>query len=323
MSKPAFSVVVTACNRADMLADALGSVRAQTFGDYELIVVDDASTDDTAAVAEQFGARVLRQPTNQGVAAARTRAVREANADFIAFLDDDDRWPTWTLATYAAALAEHPDATIVSGVSVDFDKIDATPHAEPKWVRHDDYFAFRSRLPEEWLVPSGMAVRRSALLAAGPFNQKMVRSSDSEMWLRLGVEPGFVRVTQPPVFGFRHHAQRITANPRPLLDSMREMLRKSRVGAFPGGTARATERRSIVSLHTRNAARGLARRGSKWAGVKLWAASLPLQLRAGRWRFVLGYPVEMWLWPIKDARKRRRRRKAAQLSTPTLTPQSA
>ncbi|MDH4229816.1 MAG: glycosyltransferase [Nitrospirota bacterium] len=92
---PTVSVVIPAYNRAHTLGRALDSVLAQTFGDFELIVVDDASTDDTVRVAEATGdprVRVLRHETNRRAAAARNTGIRAARGKYVAFLDSDDEW---------------------------------------------------------------------------------------------------------------------------------------------------------------------------------------------------------------------------------------
>ena len=96
---PRVSVIIPAYNRADLLPQAIASVLAQTYRDFEVIVVDDGSTDDTAAVAEQFGraVRVIRQ-ANAGEGAARNRGIVAATGELIAFLDSDDLWLPTKLA---------------------------------------------------------------------------------------------------------------------------------------------------------------------------------------------------------------------------------
>src|SRR3954471_17922408 len=95
MASPApipVSVVIPAFDRASVLPRALTSIRAQASQPAEILVVDDRSSDDTAAVAEQWRARVLRHERNQGAGAARNTALRAAAHDWVAFLDSDDEW---------------------------------------------------------------------------------------------------------------------------------------------------------------------------------------------------------------------------------------
>ena len=104
------SVLIPAYNRAGVIGEALSSVRSQTRAPAETIVVDDASTDGTAELAEQNGARVIRLKKNRGAAAARNEGIRAANGDAIALLDSDDFWEPNHLATVGALLEENPEA---------------------------------------------------------------------------------------------------------------------------------------------------------------------------------------------------------------------
>jgi glycosyltransferase involved in cell wall biosynthesis len=101
------SVVIPAWNAAATLAETLASVAAQTLPADEVIVVDDGSTDATAAIAEAAGALVLRRP-NRGTAAATNTGIAASRGDLVAFLDADDLWAHDKLAAQAAALAADP-----------------------------------------------------------------------------------------------------------------------------------------------------------------------------------------------------------------------
>jgi GT2 family glycosyltransferase len=105
---PAISVIIPVFNRGYCLAATLRSVLAQTFTDFEVIVVDDGSTDDSAAVARSFGGRVqVFTQTNRGVSAARNTGLRAARGKWIAFLDSDDFWRPQKLERQLAALQKH------------------------------------------------------------------------------------------------------------------------------------------------------------------------------------------------------------------------
>ena len=117
---PLVSVVVPAWNAAATLAAAVASVRAQTLGDWEMIVVDDASTDGTLGLARALAAaeprlRVLARARNGGAAAARNAAIRASRGRLVAFLDADDRWYPEKLARQAAFMAAGGHALVYSG----------------------------------------------------------------------------------------------------------------------------------------------------------------------------------------------------------------
>jgi glycosyltransferase involved in cell wall biosynthesis len=111
MPAPAVTVVIPLYQKAGSVAATLGSVLAQRFEDFEVVVVDDGSTDDGPAQVRAVGdprVRLLRQP-NRGPGAARNRGLAESRAPLVAFLDADDEWTPDFLAVGTAALGSHPD----------------------------------------------------------------------------------------------------------------------------------------------------------------------------------------------------------------------
>lgn len=113
MNQPRVSIILPVFNRAATIRRCLDSVRAQTFSDWELVVVDDASSDDSVAVIEAYGDarfRVIRHEKNRGAAGARNTAMREAHGEFVAWIDSDDEWLPEKLAKQMALLDEsHAD----------------------------------------------------------------------------------------------------------------------------------------------------------------------------------------------------------------------
>ena len=113
-----FSVIIPLYNKAPYIRKALESVFAQTYTDFELIIVDDGSTDDSAAIAEEctrtsslspLAYRLIKQP-NAGVSAARNNGVAQANGDYLAFLDADDWWEPTYLERMAQLIEDYPEA---------------------------------------------------------------------------------------------------------------------------------------------------------------------------------------------------------------------
>src|SRR5271154_1794032 len=102
---PRVSIVIAVYNGAPTVGRALASVFAQTFTDYEVVVVNDGSTDDTASVLARYGdkIRVVTQP-NRGLPAARNSGIHASSGEYVAFLDDDDEWLPQMLERCAAVL---------------------------------------------------------------------------------------------------------------------------------------------------------------------------------------------------------------------------
>src|SRR5262245_48697814 len=140
-----FSVVIPVHNRRHLLPRALESVWAQTFTDFEVIVVNDGSTDGTGEWLASHGERVLAitQP-NRGPGAARNLGTREARGEYVAFLDSDDVWPSGTLETFAGLIRRYNSPAIVAGRVVEFWEERELEAIRPEPVCADfypDYFA--------------------------------------------------------------------------------------------------------------------------------------------------------------------------------------
>src|SRR5438045_7898820 len=138
-----FSIVIPTYNRSELLREALESVFAQTFTDYEVVAVDDGSTDETVQVLRSYGQQVrfFRQE-NKGPGAARNLGLTQARGEYVAFLDSDDLWFPWTLATYRRAIEENRHPAMIAGAHVDFEG--AAPAVAPAEYRHTyfpDYLA--------------------------------------------------------------------------------------------------------------------------------------------------------------------------------------
>src|SRR5438874_1624069 len=114
MSRPLVSVVIPTYNSAHYIGEAVQSVLAQTYTNFEVIVVDDGSTDDTRERLESVAGRIryLYQP-NGGVSKARNRGIQEARGELIAFLDGDDEWLPEKLAKQLAYMRANPSSPLV------------------------------------------------------------------------------------------------------------------------------------------------------------------------------------------------------------------
>lgn len=110
------SVIMPAYNSSAYIAEAIGSVLDQDYGNLELIVVDDGSSDDTTALARSFGEKVtVIEQANSGPAAARNRGVMQARGELLAFMDSDDVWAPGKVKAQVDYLQQHPDVGIVYG----------------------------------------------------------------------------------------------------------------------------------------------------------------------------------------------------------------
>jgi len=200
-----FSVVVPLHNRERYVARAVASVLGQSCGDFEILVVDDGSTDGGSEKVEAIGDPRIRLITqaNAGPGAARSRGVHESRGEWVAFLDADDLWFPGHLAELAAMAARFPRAGLLAtGYRQGRDPDPAVPPEQPGRVREIDYFREAARdIGVVWT--SATAVRREVALTIGDFDPSHA-GEDLDYWARVALVAPVVKSSRPTAYYFRH-----------------------------------------------------------------------------------------------------------------------
>jgi glycosyltransferase involved in cell wall biosynthesis len=194
------SVVIPAYNAAAYLGETLRSVQAQTYRNIEILVVDDGSTDDTAAVAARFGVRSLTQP-NQGQAAARNAGIRAANGRYIALLDADDLWEPEKLQLQVALLEQTGLAwAYCDGYEFASDTGQTSYQFSGVYTLHAGDI-LRPLLLVNCIVAATPLIRRDVFDAVGGFDEAPLlrRREDWDMWLRIAARYPVGVVARPLV----------------------------------------------------------------------------------------------------------------------------
>ena len=208
------SVVIPTRNRSTLLALSLRSVLAQRDVDLEVIVVDEASEDDTLSVIaalDEPRVRVIRHETCQGVSAARNRGIAEAGAEWIAFLDDDDLWAPEKLALQLRAARETGAGWVYVGhvnINIHNEVTGGEPPLGPE--------ALLRELPAQNVVPggcSGVMVSKRALALAGAFDLRLQPLADWDLWLRLA-QAGPPACVSRPLVAYRVHGHQMSLDAR-------------------------------------------------------------------------------------------------------------
>ncbi|QUM71331.1 glycosyltransferase family 2 protein [Sphingopyxis granuli] len=249
---PRISVVVPVYNAEKYIGETLDGIAAQRFADFDVHIVDDCSTDGSAAIVQAFCARdsrfhYHRSPSNfGGPAGPRNLGIAASSSEFVAFCDADDVWVAHKLEVQLA-VAEATGAEVISAVIRDFADGDPLPrfprpHADVPWTA----ISHRRLLLKNWIALSSVLARRSALDAAGPFNpaKNHVAVEDFDMWLRItGMGGRVVRVGVPLV-----HYRKL---PTSISASKSMMIRKALnvIGEDYGRRGRAGLFRVIRPLH--------------------------------------------------------------------------
>lgn len=234
MPAPLVSVVVPTYNRSEAIRATLDSVLAQTLPDFELLVVDDGSTDDTVAVVASCGDPRVRCLTgrNGGGAASRNRGLVEARGRYIAFLDHDDRWASRKLELQADYLDRHPECGLVYCGMAYTDEAgnDLGPIQLPTPT---------GRVYEELLTRhnfvqtmSNPMMRTEQVRKVGGLDQAAGLSDDWDLFLRLARVSEFGRIAETLVFYNVGNGQAQTRDVFRVFGSEREMVRRH-LRAFP------------------------------------------------------------------------------------------
>ena len=262
------SVIIPCYNQARFLGDAIRSVLAQTHSSHEVIVVDDGSTDDTAAVAARFGrVRCLRQK-NCGLAAARNAGLKAASGRFVIFLDADDKLLPNAIEDGLAALIANPMCGFVYGhVKLIAADGSALPTPEQISVHADHYVELMSH---NYIWTTGTVVyRRTALDAVGGFNARLTGSADFDLNARMASRFP-VCCCETEVLEYRRHDEAMSRDYSLMLES--------------AVTARRLQWNSVRGCaRSEQALKAGIRRAQEDYGEKL-IGQVGDQIRARRWR---------------------------------------
>ena len=224
---PLISVVIPSYNHGHFLGEAIGSVLAQDYPRIEVVVVNDGSTDDTAAVAARFPeVHYVGQP-NRGLAAARNAGLAVCRGELVVFLDADDRLRPTALETGRRAMAAHPDAGFAAGYSrfIARDGTEMPTGQPPRAAAEDPYIQLlrRNRIRN----PAMVMFRRAVVAAAGGFTPGIDACADYDLYLRISRERPVV-FHDEVVADYRKHGGNMSDNSALMLRQLRRVMRRQR-----------------------------------------------------------------------------------------------
>jgi len=199
---PFFSVVVPTFNDKENIRFAIDSILKQTFKDFEIIIVDDDSTDGTTHflrnIYKQTNILILEHETNKGVSAARNTGIKAASGKYIALLDSDDTWYSQILDVFYQNIeaTSFKDFYFCCGEIYNADNPLGLTQRQ-LWVNH----ATREKIFKElylsnFIAVDGVVINKSALLSVGLFNENLHSIEDYDLWLRLSLKMDFYFIDQ-------------------------------------------------------------------------------------------------------------------------------
>jgi glycosyltransferase involved in cell wall biosynthesis len=257
---PRVSVLLTCYNHLAYLPTALESVRNQTFRDFEVIAIDDGSTDGSREwLREQEGIQVVFNPANLGTYGTLNRALALASGEFIAVLNDDDVWAPKKLARQVALLDESPEVALVHTGGRFIDGSGAVRDGNPlgfAFPRFQSGDILLGLVYENKIIASAALTRTSVLRELGGFNETYFGSGDWEMWFRVAERHhvGFVdeQLTDYRVHGANasHKLERIWRDDEKLRTWMVGQIDAMDSGRFPLSDVRRARAFNYAALGT-------------------------------------------------------------------------
>ncbi len=212
------SVIIPTYNRGWIVREAIDSVLGQTYEDFELVVVDDGSEDDTPTILSEYGdkIRVIRQ-SNRGVSAARNLGIRETSGNLIALLDSDDLWTPKKLERQTAFFRSRPDALICQ--------------TQETWIRNGTRVnpknrhrkpsgsIFEPSLSLCLVSPSAVMFKRELIDEVGLFDETLPACEDYDLWLRVSIKYPVYLMDEELIVKRGGHEDQLSRNP--MLDKYR------------------------------------------------------------------------------------------------------
>ena len=246
--KKRFSVLVPAFNREDCIKETIDSVLAQSFTDYELIVVNDGSSDRTQNVLESYGDRIkiIRQ-AQQGPEVARNNGASQASGEYLALLDSDDLFLPCALATYDKIIRAFDSPPLIIGSMADFATGDPVPTNDGRAdvVEVLKYRDFLSKDITIGMSSSRIVVRKSVFEQVGGLRNSTPTTfhlDDYNLLFRVGTDGPCVVVVQPTTVAYRMHSANSRRDLEAMVQGVLSLIRDERLGKYPGGKTRRLAR---------------------------------------------------------------------------------
>jgi glycosyltransferase involved in cell wall biosynthesis len=210
----AVSIIIPTYNRSGFIHSAITSILSQTFQDYEIVIVDDGSIDNTESVVDSFSCakiKYIKHDSNRGEATSRNTGIKHSHGEFIAFLDDDDEWMPEKLDRQITLMSQHGKQVggIYTGIlTIDRDSGDLVEQIIPQ----KRGYIYDDLLVENCVfTPSTVLLRRECFTKVGLFDRNITYGPDYDMWIRIAKEYQFEYIKEPLV-KYYIHKNRLSGN---------------------------------------------------------------------------------------------------------------
>lgn len=273
---PKVSIIIPTYNRAESLRSAITSVLNQSFQDFEIIIVDDASKDNTGEVVDAFKdtrIKYIRHEVNKKEAGSRNTGLRNSIGDYIAFLDDDDEWLPDKLRLQVDLLDHSaPTVGVVYTGCFQIERESGKTLIQMTPVKKG--YIFKDMIQQNRMLgPSTMLLRKECFEKVGAFDENIDFGTDYDMWLRISKHFHFDYVKDPLVRYYVHN-ERLSSDTKLMIKGAETMIQKH--GRLFASDKKSYSRRylklGVYYCYAGNLKKG---RQAFWMGIKLY----PLETR--------------------------------------------
>ncbi|MEQ1472706.1 MAG: glycosyltransferase family 2 protein [Candidatus Acidiferrum sp.] len=276
MASVRFSIIITFHNQGAFIHDALESALSQRHANYEIIVVDDASTDGSVEILKQYADKITveRLVVNRGACGARNRGAALASGEYLVFLDGDDAFLPWALEVYQKIVEAKKPAMVLALMSWFTGRLPAARMGDaPKEITVVDYSDYLRRDRTFGHSASSMVFTREAFANVGGWLEGFFPAEDYDMALRLGVSGRTILILSPATILHRAHASNTINSVSSFVPALKHLLHREKLGYYPGGATRSFERRALIGQMVFHWTKRAARSGLYGNAIDLQARS--------------------------------------------------
>ena len=248
MIPPQFSVIITCHNQALFIENAVNSALSQSYKAREVIVVDDASSDNSVDILKAFGnsLRLICATENIGANPARNLGTSIAAGDYLVFLDGDDLLSPWALSTYKTVISA-TQAPIVLSRLFFFEGTQPPETGEtPGEITFVEYENLIQKDRMHRASASATVVKRTTFHQVGGWTETLFHLDDLDIMMKLGVSGRCVQILSPATTCYRVHPGNTVRHVSPFIPAMLALIRKEKAGEYPGGARFRFERYAFL-----------------------------------------------------------------------------
>lgn len=248
-----FSVIIPTFNRSDLLIETIDSILHQSFKDFELIIVNDGSTDNTKDVLDSYGnlIRVIHKQ-NSGSEKSRNSGAEIANGEYFCFFDSDDLMFPWSLEVYNKVIESENYPPLVLGQPFHFSNRIQSYYLNQKntTIQYAIYHDYFSKDRTVYSSSSMIVIRKDYFFKVGMFRQHYAKKEyfldDIDFMLRAGTINPTIIIFSPFQFGYRTHSENSVKNLKRVVKSLNYLIEEEKKRKFAGGDERKFERHAII-----------------------------------------------------------------------------